>query len=66
MLTRAPRSTVTTLATHAIGAKVVEALLSSLSKDDAQSLRQELYGRELRCVAGALSSSLSSSRPQRC
>lgn len=44
-----------TLATHAVGAKVLEGIFSTYPKQDTQALRSELYGRETQLLlAGAV------------
>ncbi|TFJ82621.1 hypothetical protein NSK_006045 [Nannochloropsis salina CCMP1776] len=41
-----------TLATHAVGAKVLEGIFSTYPKQDTQALRAELYGRETTLLLG--------------
>eukprot|EP00624_Nannochloropsis_granulata_P000090 evm.model.NODE_10283_length_11162_cov_25.912561.3 len=46
-----------TLATHAVGAKVLEGILSTYPKQETQALRAELYGRETTLLLGDLTGS---------
>ncbi len=43
-----------TLATHAVGAKVLEGIFSTYPKQETQALRAELYGRETTLLLGDL------------
>lgn len=55
-----------TLATHAVGAKVLEGIFSTYPKQDTQALRSELYGRETQLLlAGTVGGGAGAEQPGR-
>ena len=46
------RMAVLALATHAVGARVVDALLSDYPKEETRALRSELYGKDVTLLLG--------------
>jgi len=51
-----------TLATHAVGAKVLEGIFSNYPKQETQALRAELYGRETTLLLGDLTGSTTTTK----